>query len=358
MRVLVMCPVHDTRDARIVEREIGALLSAGHDVTYAGPFSDFRSGPPDRVRAIDIPRASGRRRVRALAAARGVLRREAPDHDVVILHSPELVLAAVGIAHPAVVWDVHEDTAAAVSMKSWIPGPLRRPTMVAIRGLERYAERRAHLMLAEQEYAGRFSRAHPVVPNTTVVPDAVRPSAPGRAVYVGTLTRERGGDDLIALGRILGGEVTVEITGQAHGDLVDRLRAADVRGDVSWRGFVPNAAALSSIEGATVGLALLHDEANYRHSMPTKLIEYLARGVPFVSTPLPLARDLAAASGGGLIVPFGDPQGVADAVRQLNVDDDRRRAMAASGRRWVRDNADWRRDGAAFVAQLEAWARA
>ncbi|MBM3688442.1 MAG: glycosyltransferase family 4 protein [Actinobacteria bacterium] len=358
MRVLVVVTVQHPLDARVVERQIGALLAAGHSVTLAAPFAQAGAAPPPGVRTIDVPRASGRRRVAAFTAARRVLRREAPRHDVVLLHEPELVAASIGIRHPVIVWDVHEDTAAAVSMKAWIPGPLRAPAAGAVRRLERFAERRMHLILAETAYADRFERPHPIIANTTIVPESVRPSERGRAIYVGTLTSQRGGDDLIEVGRRITPEITMEITGEAHGVFRQRLQDADARGDVVWHGYVANAQALRSIEGATVGLSLLHDEANYRHSMPTKLIEYLARGVPFVSTPLPLARELAEASGGGVIVPFGDPGAVADAVAMLNRDDEKRQAMADAGRQWVRDNADWRHDGEAFVAQLERWARA
>ncbi|MFM7598647.1 MAG: glycosyltransferase [Actinomycetota bacterium] len=358
MRVLVVTTLHHPLDARVVERQIGALLAAGHLVTLAAPFAQAGAAPPPGVRTIDVPRASGRRRVAAFTAARRVLRREASRHDVVLLHDPELVAASIGIRHPVIVWDVHEDTAAAVSMKAWIPGLLRGPVVGAARRLERFAERRMHLILAETAYADRFERPHPIVPNTTIVPERARPSERGRAIYVGTLTSQRGGDDLIEVGRRIMPEVTMEVTGEAHGELRERLHAADARGNVAWHGYVANDQALRSIEGATVGLSLLHDEANYRHSMPTKLIEYLARGVPFVSTPLPLARELAEASGGGIIVPFGDPGAAADAVLMLNQDDEKRQAMADSGRRWVRDNADWRRDGEAFVAQLERWAGA
>jgi len=212
------------------------------------------------------------------------------------------------------------------------------------------------LFRSEKAYVERFAGPHPIVLNTTVVPDVVQHSSRGRVVYVGTLSPERGGDDLISVGRLLRPDIAVEVVGNAHGDLGDRLAMADEQGVVTWRGYVPNAEALASIEGATAGLSLLHDEANYRHSMPTKLIEYLARGVPFVSTPLPLARELAEVSGGGVIVPFGDPMAAARAVSDLDADDERRRAMAESGRRWVLDNADWRRDGAAFVAHLQEWA--
>lgn len=358
MRVLVVCAVHDPRDARIAEREIPALLAAGHEVTQVGPFAAYGAQPRPGVRAIDVPRAVGKRRWKALRETRRVLRREASDHDVVLLHSAEAVAATAGLRHPAIVWDVHEDTAASLSLKPWLPVPTRRPVAAAARAGESLVERRRHLLLAEDEYAGRFRGEHPVVPNTPMVPEHVPPSGRGRAIYVGNITVARGGDDLIALARRLQ-DLHVEVVGTASGEMADRLRAAEHgdRSTLRWAGFLPNPEALARVEGATVGLSLLHDEPNYRHSMPTKLLEYLARGVPFISTPLPLAVDLAERTGGGVIVPFGDIDAVADAVEALNADDVRRQSMADAGRAWVREHANWAIDGPAFVRTLEAWAR-
>lgn len=81
--------------------------------------------------------------------------------------------------------------------------------------------------------------------------------------------------------------VLVELIGAADADVREELREAQREGIVRWYGFVPNDRALRIAEGAMAGLALLHDEPNYRHSMPTKVVEYMARGVPVVSTPNP-----------------------------------------------------------------------
>lgn len=358
VRVLVVCPVHDPRDARIAERQIGALLDAGHEVTQAAPFSACGARPRAGVRALDIPRSAGRRRLAAVRQARRVLRREAPRHDVVLLHSPDAALAAAGIAHPAIVWDVHEDTAAALSMRPWMPRPLVGPVGAGARWVEGRAEGAWHLLLAERAYAARFAKAHPVVPNTPVVPERVAPTRRGRAIYVGRLTRARGAHDLVRLGRALASRgVILEVIGNADPEVAGEIARASEDGWIDWRGFLPNAEALERIEGATVGVSLLHDEANYRHSMPTKLLEYLSRGVPFVSTPLPLARDLADSTGAGVIVPFESADAACEAVLALNEDDQRRQAMADAGRAWVRAHADWAVDGPAFVRQLEEWAR-
>ena len=145
--------------------------------------------------------------------------------------------------------------------------------------------------------------------------------------------------------------------GGAGPEVLGDVEVARDRGWIAWHGYVKNSVALSLVDGATAGLSLLHDEPNYRHSMPTKLLEYLAHGVPFVSTPLPLAVELAEVSGGGIIVPFGDLGAAYDAIVELNADDDRRQKMADIGREWVRANANWAIDGAAFIRQLEEWAR-
>ena len=359
MRVLVVCPVHHPADARVSGRQIASLLEAGHSVTQVAPFSAYGENPAPGVRAVDIPRSHGRHRVASARATRRAVRREAGRHDVILLHSPEALLAVAGLDHGCVVWDVHEDTAAAVSMKPWLPRPLAAPAVWGVRLAERWAERHAHLLLAERAYAGRFTSSHVVVPNSVPVPDVVPASGQGRAVYVGSVTRARGALELIEMGCLLadGPTIRVDVIGGAGPEVLGDLEDARDRGWIAWHGFVENSVALSLVDGATVGLSLLHDEPNYRHSMPTKLLEYLARGVPFVSTPLPLAVELAEASGGGVIVPFGDAGAAREAVVALNADDERRQRMANAGRQWVLENANWGVDGPAFVRQLERWAR-
>jgi len=215
---------------------------------------------------------------------------------------------------PVLVWDVHEDTAAALSLKSWLPAALRPVVSGAVRVAERWAERHLRLLLAESSYAARFRRPHPVVPNTVPVP-AAEPSPPGpdRLVYVGRITRQRGGLDMVALGRLLDGEVRVELIGPVDRDIAEQVADAVRRGWVHRHGFVPNDAALQLLDGALAGLSLLHDEPNYASSRPTKVMEYMAHGVPVVTTPNASSVELVERYGCGLVVPFDDPRATAAA---------------------------------------------
>lgn len=348
--------VHHPDDARIRHRQIASLLAAGWQVTYAAPFTSYgveRAVAPG-LSGLDLPRACGRRRLRALRAARAVLAREGPRHDVVLLHDPELLLAARGVRLPRVVWDVHEDTAAALGAKPWLPGWAAPALAAAVRGVERAAERRVELLLAEDAYARRFAGAHPVVPNCAWVPDTVEEPRAPRAVYVGHLSRARGARELVELGRLLGDTgVAVEVVGHADAESTELLARAHAAGVVRWHGFLPLEPAMERVSGSLAGLSLLHDEPNYRHSRPTKVIEYLARGVPAITTPLPLAVEAVEASGCGLVVPFeGSAQAAAEAVRTLLADPVRGTRMGAAGHAWAREHLDWQRHAPAFVAAL------
>ena len=64
MRVCVATVVHHPEDARIMHRQIRALLDAGHEVTYVAPFTHHNVTPIPRLTAVDVARGAGLGRAR------------------------------------------------------------------------------------------------------------------------------------------------------------------------------------------------------------------------------------------------------------------------------------------------------
>jgi hypothetical protein len=279
-RALVVTIVHHPSDARIRHREIAALLDAGWAVTYAAPFSGYGvtipSGPSG-LTVVDIPRASGRRRLRALRSARQLLATRSRDHDVVLVHDPELLVVLPGLDRPPVVWDVHEDTPATLTLKPWLPALLRRPVAAVVNVVERFAVRRVHVILAEESYRSRFGLDALVVPNTVWVPNQVVPAGDRRVVYLGYVTLARGATELVYIARRLvestRGATRLLVIGGADEASRRLLEPAADAGYLDWPGFIPSDKALGMLSGALAGLSLLHDEPNYMGSMPTKVVE-------------------------------------------------------------------------------------
>jgi glycosyltransferase involved in cell wall biosynthesis len=191
------------------------------------------------------------------------------------------------------------------------------------------------------------------------VPESVVPPAGERVVYLGHSTRARGVDLVAETARRLAGSgVSVEVMGHGDSYAKDVLRRADKEGVLRWHGFIPNNKATALLDGALCGLSLLRDLPNYRQSMPTKILEYMAHGIPVVTTPLPAAVTLTQVHKCGLVVPFNDPDAAAAAVLQLRDDPQLRRSMGDLGHRAARMGYHWPDAAREFVLRLDRWAKA
>lgn len=363
MHVVAVTTSHRGDDARIVHRQARVLLEHGHRVTMVAPDPGDdarRLDPPGLERSI-VPRASGRRRIRAWWAARRAVSMLRSEADVILIHDLELVpvITTARRRDARFVWDVHEDFVAMAGETTWVPRPLRPVLKGAVRAVEVWARARCWLIVAESGYNARFPSA-PIVPNTTWTPvSIVPPDDDPRAVYVGRVSVDRGARELVAVGERLArsGGPRLVVVGQADDDCQSLLAAAHARGAIDWRGALPNPDAMKVLDGAVVGLSLLHDTDNYRVSLPTKVIEYLAHGVPVISTPLPHAATLIDKSEAGIVTKSWNGEALVDevvsAVLEYAFTPSRRTSEGECGWRYVRDNASWNTDGPCFVAILE-----
>lgn len=311
MRACVATTVHHPEDARIMHRQIRALLDAGHEVTYVAPFTHFNVTPAMRVTPVDVPYQA------SYGKARGALRRGLRDADVVIVHDRRL-LRALPHRRPPVVWDVREP--------------------VAPRHLAR-AERRHRVITPA------------VVPEATQV--AAGPAPPGdiRVVHIGRLSAESGAPELVGLAeRLRPYGIRMDLIGAADPAVRPLLRDAQRVGLLDWFGYVPNRHALRMAEGALAGLALARDTVR---RPPTKIMDYLGRGIPVITTAP--GAPLVEPSGCGLVVPL-DVEAVLDAVLDLKADPARRARLGALGHAEARLRHHWPDHADAFVTQAESWA--
>ena len=243
MRVLVVTVVHHPEDARILHRQIGTLLDEGVEVVYLAPTDRPSSLERPGLEVRPVPRAVGRRRIRALRVVGRLLEEESATVDLTVLHDPELTLLRHRISGPAL-WDVHEDLPAQVSDKAWIPGLLSGPARVLARRLERRAAGRVSLTLAEDSYRQRLGD-HPVIRNTPEFPLDVTPWAgPGeadRVVYLSRASRGRGAEFLAEVASRLSPAIGMDVVGPVDDDVRSVLEASPA----TVHGFVPNPEALS-----------------------------------------------------------------------------------------------------------------
>ena len=347
-RLLVVSTVHPADDPRIRSKLIGTLQDE-----WAVTFAGKGKGPVDQS-GIEWCELAGGRVVRWLRAARLII---TGRYDVASLHDPELLPLGLvaSLRHRKIVFDVHENIPAQLRTKEWVPKPLRRPLGGLAAWLLRLGEKRLAITLAEAGYSGLFRKDHAVFPNYLAgSPPPPRDADPETGVvYLGDVNEARG----IALAVEAAGRAGVEvfsIMGRCTpGFQEDLLGIAAQHGlDLRFHGFVTPKRALEIASGAVVGLSPLLDTANYRKSLPTKVLEYLAVGVPTLASDLPGTSTVVGEMPGVVLVTPGDLDAWTAALSTA-VADRGLRSAARGGVSAVKDHFVWPSDDVrAFYREL------
>jgi glycosyltransferase involved in cell wall biosynthesis len=161
-------------------------------------------------------------------------------------------------------------------------------------------------------------------------------------VYLGRVSRARRSDFLLDVVELLRAglpQVLLVIAGDApSADDMDWMRrligARGLAGHVLLTGWLPQHAALGYAVRAEVGLSPIPRGALYDVSSPTKLVEYLALGIPGVANDIPDQALVIGQSGAGLAAPM-EAGPFSAAVRTLLDDPALRAYCARRGPPWV-----------------------
>ncbi len=174
--------------------------------------------------------------------------------------------------------------------------------------------------------------------------------------YLGTLDRARRLDvllDALQLVRREQPDARLLLIGGApqQADVAQLLQAARERGlaeAVQVTGWLPAAQAWEYLLGAQAAVSYVPRGALYDVSSPTKLLEYLALGMPCVGNDIPDQAAVLAASGAGWLS-ASTPQAMAEALLAILRDPDAARARAAAGPAFIEAERSYRVLGAAVA---------
>ncbi|WP_229665782.1 glycosyltransferase [Ornithinimicrobium pekingense] len=320
---------HDIADARL-HRQVTALASRGLSVEVLA-LGHGVDAPPGAVQVRTWRRRSPARRaplaLEMAASARG---------RVLLTLDPDTALAGAGRvwAGPPygndrrrLVVDAHEDYTALLSDRPWaaraggLPGGVAR---ALVRAYLRVAAHASLTVVADDQVPPLRARQRLVLPNVPypgMLPPPADPDPHPRALYIGDVRGSRG---LFAMLETMrrAPSWTCDVVGPValadQNELRRRLAEhPELTQRVRFHGRRPPAKAWTLAPGAWCGLLLLADTPAFQRAVPSKLHEYLACGLPVVSTDLPRQAGVLRESGAGAIVPLGDDVTVGSAVAKL-----------------------------------------
>ncbi|MCS3935206.1 glycosyltransferase involved in cell wall biosynthesis [Salinibacter ruber] len=359
--IVHLTSVHRPSDTRVFRKECRTLARAGHDVTLVVPAPESRQKEGVQILAVDQPT---NRWMRVWRTAREVIRKGRKlEADVYHLHDPELLpwsWALLDSQSPRI-YDMHEDFVAQLQTKDWVTKPLR-PLLsrVAEIGLPVFLRNRP-VIFAEASYAERYDwlRCTATVQNMPIVSDLVdidetKFSTPTIG-YIGDIRSDRGSKvTLRALGILQsqGYDVAWECVGPATADheqvlatMKDRLGVQRVQ----MPGYLPPEQGWRRMARCHIGIAMLEKTPNFVGSYPTKLFEYMALGLPVVTSDIPMYRNVVEKAQCGLVADPKNPKDVAEAVAVLIDNPNRAHRMGKRGQLAVQESYNWEQEGRTLI---------
>jgi glycosyltransferase involved in cell wall biosynthesis len=180
------------------------------------------------------------------------------------------------------------------------------------------------------------------------LPDSAN-GGPLTIVYLGTLNASRQLDvviDALALLHAQGVAARLLLIGAAantadRAQLESRAASTAMTAHVEFTGYLPHAQALEQAARADIGLSPIPPLPIFEVASPTKLIEYMALGLPVVANDHPEQKMILSESRAGICTPWG-ARHFARAVRWLGAHSvSERMAIGARGRDWVKVNRSY-----------------
>lgn len=210
--------------------------------------------------------------------------------------------------------------------------------------IARWLERRYHLRHVELVPNYPETGSEPRLElRTRIDPQSLAQEAP-IILYLGGLMAARGLEALVQSIPLLRSGAHLVLLGQGALESTLRRLAAELGVDqrVHLLAPVPSDEVVGWAASADIGVSpIVPSCLNYRYSLPNKLFQYMAAGLPVVASDFPQVRDVVIGSDAGVCVDTTDPQQIASAIDRLLADQDRRGVMGRNARRAVEERYNW-----------------
>jgi glycosyltransferase involved in cell wall biosynthesis len=210
--------------------------------------------------------------------------------------------------------------------------------------LDRAAARRADLLITDTDAHANYFGERFELPEERIVvvplgaepelfPCAPQPQAPVRALFYGKLSPLHGLDTILAAAR-MPGVPPVRLIGDGQlGPWLEGELAREPPRELERERWVPYESLGGELASSAICLGIFGTSAKAERVVPNKVYQAMAVGRAIITADTPAAREVLSHDRDAVLVPPGDPEALAEAMRRLAADSDVRRRLAECAHR-------------------------
>lgn len=326
MKICHITTVHSRYDIRIFWKECMASAGAGNEVILI--VNDNQDDEDiNGVKILSIKNPSTNRITRILSrVAKVKVFTKAKDlrADIYHFHDPELLGLGVKLKKQGfhVIYDSHEDVPRQILTKGWIPRFLRRIASVIFEIYEKNCAKKFDAIVVPTPYIKeKFKRWNDSVWEVCNFPstDDIKYSGEGYSncnpgCYVGGLSNTRGIRQICEATHKMG--LSLNLCGEFQSKGLKQEILGKFK-NVNYLGILGRTGISEVLCNSSMGFVTLLDTPNDSMSYPIKLFEYMAAGIPVISSNFPVYRGIVEVYNCGICVDPLDVDAICDAIDRI-----------------------------------------
>lgn len=357
IKITHLTSVHPRYDTRILIKECSSLVKVeGYEVSLV-VADGLGNEVKNDVHIFDVGKLEGRLN-RIFRTTKNVLAKAIElDSDIYHLHDPELIPIGLKLNKlgKKVIVDIHENIALQIMDKEYIPHILRKFISYIYRKYEKIVLKKFdYLILAEDSYREYYENLNQNIDVILNMPDIESLKSfisnernINELFYIGGISNNRGLDVTIDAIKIVKDEIPdiyFHCIGPYSDELLKSLDIKELAENIKFYGRMPLLEGLRYSRNAKVGLSILKPIGNYTRSYSTKIFEYMAIGLPVITSNFELYKNIVEKYNCGLCVDPFDPTEIANAIKYILNHPVQAEKMAQNGKKIVLEKYNWAKE--------------